>query len=553
MALSNSSIQDMNQYLNSTYYVPDYQREYSWELEQLDDFWTDLNLSSDKNVVDHFFGQIVIHKDVTSEEKRYIIDGQQRTTTAIIFLSVLRTWFRDIHNLNNDILNAEYWADDITSKYIGRRGSLHLTLGAINKDYFEKNIQLGIPSHDTKEKKVSNDNIRKAYWFFDTKIKEALSDASDSYDKYERLNLLYETFIKKFKVLYMEATDLNEAFVIFETLNARGKNLETSDLLKNYILRNTDNSNNSLKKWNNMISNLNENDPTKYIRYFWNSRNSFIREKDLYKAICKNINHNKSNKFLDDLELYSSCYSDISNPADCNYFTDKELIESLKALKTMKASTFCPLILALIQANYGDKDILLVLKRIETFVFRNFTICNRVANSSETFFSKLAYKVSSSQISSIDEICKDIKEATASDEEFKSSFALWEAPKSNKELIRYILRKIHYKLDPDPSQEINTITSDVQIEHIMPVDNKIWNVDQAFHDEYLWKLGNLALLGQKLNAKAKAKAFSDKKEFYKDSKIYPNNELCNYDNWTKIEIEERQNKFADLALEIWGI
>lgn len=38
-------------------------------------------------------------------------------------------------------------------------------------------------------------------------------------------------------VMYVETDDINEAFIIFETLNARGKELETSDLLKNHVFR----------------------------------------------------------------------------------------------------------------------------------------------------------------------------------------------------------------------------------------------------------------------------------------------------------------------------
>lgn len=49
------------------------------------------------------------------------------------------------------------------------------------------------------------------------------------------LNRYFEAFFERFKVMYIEATKLEEAFIIFETLNARGKDLETADLLKNFV------------------------------------------------------------------------------------------------------------------------------------------------------------------------------------------------------------------------------------------------------------------------------------------------------------------------------
>ena len=65
---------------------------------------------------------------------------------------------------------------------------------------------------------------------------------------------------------------MEEAFVIFETLNARGKDLRTADLLKNYIFSQSKDIALAQKKWNSMVGTLDKVDPTKYIRHFWNSR-----------------------------------------------------------------------------------------------------------------------------------------------------------------------------------------------------------------------------------------------------------------------------------------
>lgn len=66
MALQNSSIDSMNTFLSKTYYIPNYQREYAWEENELDDFWNDLNATrKDENGWQHFFGQIVVHYDET--------------------------------------------------------------------------------------------------------------------------------------------------------------------------------------------------------------------------------------------------------------------------------------------------------------------------------------------------------------------------------------------------------------------------------------------------------------------------------------------------------
>ena len=86
----------------------------------------------------------------------------------------------------------------------------------------------------------------------------------------------------------------------------------------------------------------------------------------------------------------------------------------------------------------------------------------------------------------------------------------------------------------------------------MPIDNTQWNIDETIHDEYLWRLGNLALLAQKLNAKIKAKPFAEKKEEYKKSIIKPNDKLLEYDAWNSKTIESRQQELSELAIKIWA-
>ena len=92
MGIINSNLTKLGSFLgNEKLYIPEYQRGYSWEETQLDDFWLDLEQIYEENTHDeHFLGQVVIHKN-KEDGKRYIIDGQQRISTTIIFLDILQT------------------------------------------------------------------------------------------------------------------------------------------------------------------------------------------------------------------------------------------------------------------------------------------------------------------------------------------------------------------------------------------------------------------------------------------------------------------------------
>lgn len=556
MALQNSSIDDMNTFLNKKYHIPNYQREYSWEYNDLDDFWNDLIATKKEPEDIHFFGQIVVHEDLT-EKKKYIIDGQQRTTSSMIFLRCMQVWFEKMFQETHE-KKADYKRSDIESIYLGREEERHLSLGELDNEYFEKNILSAFPKTDCKEKKKSHERLRKAYVFFEEKIKTWLEKYDSNEDKIEELIDLYRTFLERFKVLYMEATKLEEAFVIFETLNARGKDLETADLLKNYILSQSQKINESLKKWNSMINKLDKCDTTKYIRTYWNATHSFSREKDLYRAINRQITSPKdSRELLNSLDELSAYYHDMVVPSENTSYINAKLIQSFAALKLLKASTFYPVILAMKKkTSFSESDIAEVVNKIETYVFRNFTICGKTANSGETYFADIAKKIDDEIMTNTDEICVEINKGIVSDDEFVVSFKNWSGSKSSKEAVRYILRKIHKHLDP--SSEISVDNNDVHIEHIMPENIDEWNVDEDFHDKYLWRLGNLALLSGPLNQAVSNNPFNDKYKRYMESKIEPNKDIIAFaikENsgyyWDGSSIENRQSKFCEYALDIW--
>ncbi len=103
-----------------------------------------------------------------------------------------------------------------------------------------------------------------------------------------------------------------------------------------------------------------------------------------------------------------------------------------------------------------------------------------------------------------------------------------------------------------PEMKIIDDNAIVNIEHILPVDYSLWkDVTIDFHDEYLWRLGNLSLLNSEFNKKCSNYPFEQKKEIYKQSSIEITKKILNYNNWTEKEINERQKYFTNFAVSIW--
>lgn len=554
LSIKNFAFQTVEAYLSAmNYSVPDYQREFSWNKEtEIDDFWTDLVSLIEDSRSEHFLGQIVVH-NYNEDEKFYIIDGQQRTATIVIFLSVMRDLFEKIYK-SSKLKKAHSRSDDITLKYIGRYdeddNELKLNLGKTNNEYFKKNIQIYEENRVLdKTDNPSNKKIYDAYVFFTSKLNEKIDKLDNDEAKYNVLFKYYDSLLKKFKVMYVETTDINEAFIIFETLNARGKELETADLLKNHIFRMGGRKTESIQRnWEKMIETLGNIDPTKLIRHYWNSRNTFAREKDLYKNIRQTIiNESQSSKLSEELLNASEVYKSLNAPMDDHFFNNS-IMEILISLKTMGAQSFYPIALSMVSKRYSDTDKLKVFKMIEVLVFKNFVIGRQVANKYEILFAQIAKSISSLDSYTADQAVLDIKNSIVSDTEFLNSFSIYST--KTKPIIRYILTKINNSY----SSEIKTSIDyqNINIEHIMPQKITEWkNISKKEHEKFLWRLGNLTLLGSEYNKKISNKAFPEKKKMYEKSKIQITSQLCKYDAWTINSIQKRQDELGKIALKVW--
>lgn len=570
MGMLNSTLLKLGSFLgNGKLYIPEYQRGYSWEETQLDDFWIDLVQIYEENTRDeHFLGQVVIHKN-KEDGKRYIIDGQQRISTAIILLDILRTKFKEIaDSKNNNDANDD--AEDINTRYIGRvsetKKEQYLSMGGVDKEFFIKYIQARGPINyndkkfEKKRLKPSNYNIFYASKFFEDKISKFITKKTPN--EYIELNKLYQCLINQFILMTVETDDINEAYIIFESLNARGKALETADLLKNHILRKAHSDlSSATETWNTIIDNLDNIDPTKFIRYYWNSTKKFAREKDLFKSLRKDISSQSDvNALLSNLRSLSKVCAAILHPDDNKEFDLTELNERLIEMQKLDASSYIPIIFALRLQNYSEEDINEVLKAIETLIVRNFVVSGLVANKYELEFAQIAKSISdktwspnsnsaSSKMPTKDDILKKLYSLMVSDEEFINNFRIFNSKKNA--VIRYLLRKIN-NFDINETKIVDD-SNRVHVEHILPkkINDEWINFNDEDHETYLWRLGNLTLLGQEYNNRAKNKGFDKKKEIYKKSEIKMTRDLVSIDDWTTLTIVKRQEDFAEIALKIW--
>lgn len=553
MAIQNYAFKPVGSFLqDNTYYIPDYQREYSWEDSQVEDFWSDLKSLRENGEGEHFFGQIVVQTDreEQNEEYKYIIDGQQRTTTSIIFLSAISEICGGL--IKERCIEAKEISEDIQIKYIGRWSStndrLQLRLSNNDSEFFKNFIQIrNLIEPDMEAKSKAQKRIVKAFQYLLEKLNNEI-EGLPTEEKFTIVNEYFKSFITGFKVMYVETTSLEEAFIIFESLNARGKGLETSDLLKNHIFKMAKGQIDAVKKkWQNMLDNLEDGDATKFIRYYWNSKEEFVRTQSLYKKMKQGINtEGQCLQVATQLENLSNVYSSINQKDGNSIFSDQRLNEVINNLKIFGASSFYPVVLAMYNKQWDEGEMLRVLKEIEKLIFRNIIIARNVANKYEIFFANLAVQISNKDIE-IYELLERMNQMKISDTDFRDYMNKLSI--NNKPIIRYIFKKLNGLYAS--RETVISNSDDVHIEHIMPVALGDWTIQEEEHQNYLWRLGNLTLLGNEYNRRIVNKTFDKKKEMYEKSEIHITKHLTKFEEWNIDSIIVRQTELTKNALQIW--
>ncbi|MDE0471077.1 MAG: hypothetical protein OXH57_03985 [Ekhidna sp.] len=119
------------------------------------------------------------------------------------------------------------------------------------------------------------------------------------------------------------------AFKVFETLNARGIQLSSSDLLKNYLFSVVDNTKPPLSEieaieglWSRIIGKLSNGKFEDYLRCYWNSKNKTVRKNQLFKTIKNSIaDKHQVLSLIRDLDDTADLFMAIQDPQS-EYWSD---------------------------------------------------------------------------------------------------------------------------------------------------------------------------------------------------------------------------------------
>ena len=215
----------------SDFLIPDYQRPYAWEESQCQTLWDDIftfafpdnNYEKFEKNEEYFLGSIVTFEN--ENNKKEVIDGQQRLTTLMLLLRAFYAKFGNMQDDNSkstrDRIAQCLWKTDEFGKADLNVLKIDSEVATDNdKDEFLDILKTGIVSKEQKS------NYAKNYIFFQQKIDDFLREFP-SYFAYLPARILGNCIL-----LPIEAESQDTALRIFSTLNNRGLPLSDADIFK---------------------------------------------------------------------------------------------------------------------------------------------------------------------------------------------------------------------------------------------------------------------------------------------------------------------------------
>ena len=589
------------------FHIPDYQRGYAWEKDQLEDFLEDLELLSRGNA--HYTGNMVLqHVDGPEVKDKFgksysvydVVDGQQRLTTIVLLLAAIR---RELVQLDECCL-----AEGIYNTYMAaadRNGQPlpKLTLNSDCHEFFFANVLQDRPQLDGPRIR-SHRNLKFAMEHFSDYLSKKKDAPGDRYSKW--LEELKDKVCEQLVLTVYPVQRDADAGVIFEVMNNRGKPITEVEKTKNYLLY--------------LASKLDLPDPhdlCKQVNNAWTriftslmASGCATKDDDLLRAHwlmaydpeekhwdgCKSIKNRFHLKnyigrhriLLDDLVAYITtlvdaalAYCDVLKPGNSNAFDGipvdgtlrKDVVEAAEKLPRLGVfAPFLPLLVAIRMKHPGNWRLYHdALRYCEMYAFRVYRLLLRRSSAGRRDLIRLAHSLYAGRQTPDDVLMAmrgliarfsretEVEEAFARDPE--DNWYDWTG-------IKYFLYEYESQLVTEQNKDNPKISwKDLEklkhsIEHILPQTptcdywRSRWN--ESALATFTNDLGNLCLTRD--NSSYGNKPFPEKvgkvgsgQAGYANGNFVMERNLAAYQDWTEETLLERRKEITDWAMKRWGL
>ncbi|MCG3208388.1 MAG: hypothetical protein FOGNACKC_01992 [Anaerolineae bacterium] len=591
------------------YVIPTFQRPYVWQQEQQwEPLWDDVRniaerygdaleetddnqAEAEKQAGTHFLGAIVLQQiptHTTEIERRDVIDGQQRMTTIQLLLDAAQEVVealgaedeeikKNAKRLQKLVLNDEDFAED------DDRFKLWPTSG--DREAFRSAMTNG---HSTTG--FENSLVVQAHQFFSLQIREWLEVVDDE-ERRMRAKALTTTLIGLLELVVIDLKTGDDAYVIFETLNARGTPLLASDLVKNFVLQTA--SSNGLE-------------PDKVYEDYWKifeaewwrqeiSQGRIFRPRtDIflnYWLVARKQQEVPSHKvfpiFRDYVESQDKgiveIVSDITRVGATYRKLDSFEATSMEGTflyrwRVVEAGVVTPVLLQLFSANEGQlpsERKRRCLSALESYLVRRM-ICRMTTKDYNRLFLELIGQIEKNMDHADEVVIDYLRRQTAESRVWPNDDRLQDAflglplyQLLTRARLRMVLETLEEAMRTDKAEVRHVTRGTLTIEHILPQKwDDHWPLpltkDPDEHHRRIQRrerikhtIGNLTLVTGKLNPTLSNGPWDKKQEVLNDyTTLYMNKRLLQ--EWkdkpfAEAEIETRGKQLAQLACKVWPV
>lgn len=540
-------------------YIPVYQRNYDWNIENcklLFDDLLDLEVNDKRT---HFFGSIVVKPGNYSQDI-IVIDGQQRLTTLSLLMLAIKNWLdKNEEKAQHVRLTADYVLNTfLQDQYLSTPDKYILQSNP--RDYKSYKLLFGNEKFYDK-----SSNITLNYSYF--------------YDCIDSMDISVDQLMNSIQKLQFMVVNLNspedDPQLIFESLNSTGVALTDADKIRNFLLMNEDLPEQD-KYFQNYWQPLEENthfEVSKFFRYYLTIKNAeFPKISNVYnefKTTYFNLDFNKHDLF-EDINDYSNTYKMI---LECNTGT-KQIDRILNRFLELNVTVIRPFIMAIINDYTSDRiseeETIRIVEIIEKYIARRIitkTPSNALNKVIATLYRDFRHfqdthdnEYKDSEVITYLLLKKQGSGRVPTDEELIRNFKNNNWYNINSSYRSYIFERLeNYNHIESLSIYEGLKNKDYSIEHIMPQKlssewkKALGDQYQTIHDSYVNSLGNLTITGY--NSKYSNRSFEEKQNMekgFKESHFVNLNKLpARSENWRETEIIERTNQLINIAIEIW--
>ncbi len=516
------------------YQIPDYQRPYSWDKDNLSDLIDDLVSAYIENKKETYFCGSLVLVNNDSDARFDIIDGQQRITTFTIISCV----FRDIYLSYLSSKSKDFINSSIQDKYEDSKRKLKFLTNEQYQIDFEETVLKGIEFKKTKHiEKDFPDNkyLQNAHYikgFLEEKFKENSIDI-DSFVIW---------FFENVVLTVITCPSQDSAIQIFNVLNDRGMPLSSIDILKSTLMQKLDGKEdrNAFKaKWESVNSNLKfanfdlDSMLNTYLYYKLSTNPKSRLDKELLSIFGKE--DKGALEIIKEISDFSNAYIKTLNEENKYLYCLKYLKHRIYWVSILSTALF---------TKYPHIEEL--KKLLVAYYYQNWIAGATVARIKQTSFNILKLIKAGKPVVDISQEMTDSLKKYSTTKTFKEEIECsWVY---GRKWDRAILLLIEYFSSDNSKQSYIPIGSKLHLEHILPQNpNDDWKnlFDSEEREEWTNSLANLTLLSMRKNIQAQNYSYSKKVEAYqdKDNVVSPfllTQYIIKCGKWDVSELEKRE-------------